>query len=190
MLLFSPHDFLYYLCLRAKDLNQDVRGDMLEVELAVATGADVDRFDEDYWYTTEPEDTTSGVMSQYNMLLWAAHSGHVLALHKLLTSGADPNVRAKESGDTPLLLASERGDNTAVKLLLQYGADPNIRSAASRSCIQMASAYGHERVCAMLLRGGASDHEGSAWWVHERQMKRKWQQNHDEYQIRKAQDKV
>ncbi|KAJ0050997.1 hypothetical protein NL108_012172 [Boleophthalmus pectinirostris] len=68
----------------------------------------------------------------------------------LLESGADPNVRDRSTGATPLHDAARTGFADTARLLVQYHADPNIRDNQNSRPIDVAKLGGHAEVIAFL----------------------------------------
>ena len=58
-------------------------------------------------------------------LYGAAHSGDVTLARHLLEKGADPNIRGKEHGTTPLINAAIFGKHAVAELLIANGANVN-----------------------------------------------------------------
>ena len=66
-------------------------------------------------------------------LLKAASAGQADAVHHLLQLGAEPNIKGKGSGRTPLHWAAILNKIDIVRLLLDAGADPNSLDILERS---------------------------------------------------------
>ena len=71
-------------------------------------------------------------------LVAAVTSGDVMRVESLLSSGVNPNVRAKRQGDDlgppslpPLDVAIGRGNQQMVQILLEHGANPNSVSSTN-----------------------------------------------------------
>ncbi|KAJ5287317.1 hypothetical protein N7478_003003 [Penicillium angulare] len=84
----------------------------------------------------------------------AAWKGHLYAVDRLLTAGAD--VNGSSGGETALLLAADSGHIDVVQRLLDAGADVSIRSAVThRTEIQHAVEKGYLDTVKRILAAGA-----------------------------------
>jgi len=85
-------------------------------------------------------------------LHYAAYCGNVVAVKRLLRSGANPNA-ADEIGQTPLHMANRFDVAT---ILLKHGADPNIKTKHDgRTPLHYAAADGYLTIVSILLKYGA-----------------------------------
>ncbi|XP_037089662.1 LOW QUALITY PROTEIN: KN motif and ankyrin repeat domain-containing protein 1-like, partial [Pollicipes pollicipes] len=87
------------------------------------------------------------------MLLSLAQIGsetHRQVVRRLFQSG-DVNVRAKQHGQTALMLAVSHGRLDMVKLLLEAGADVNIQDEDGSTSLMCASEHGHAAIVRLLL---------------------------------------
>lgn len=76
----------------------------------------------------------------YTPLHWAIMLGNRAAISKLLSLGADPNIKAPATNNAPLHDAIENGDRGLVKLLLQHGAQSDLPDRFRRSPLKLAQA--------------------------------------------------
>lgn len=84
-------------------------------------------------------------------LIWAAAGGDKAQVEKLISEGADLNVRDSIAGQTALMLAAALPNNEEiVKLLLYAGADPNIKSDAGKTALNYAD-YGMKKYMEGIL---------------------------------------
>ena len=100
-------------------------------------------------------------------LLWAAKYGHESVARKLLSLGANHEVKLQRpafalelqafsshdtSGVTPLYLAAWKGHLAIVKLLLELGADPGVRNPQTWTPLYVALVSGHEKIGRTMSR--------------------------------------
>lgn len=76
--------------------------------------------------------------------------GNVPVAKLLLNFGADPNIRDRSTGDTPLHDAARTGFTHTVRLLVQFQADPNAIDNKNCRPIDVARQYGHSEVVDFL----------------------------------------
>lgn len=76
--------------------------------------------------------------------------GSLPVVRLLLNFGADPNVRDRSTGDTPLHDAARTGFADTVRLLVQFQADPNAKDNKNCRPIDVARQYGNTEVIAIL----------------------------------------
>jgi ankyrin repeat protein len=74
----------------------------------------------------------------------------------LLRLGADPNVRHRDDGDTPLIRAARMGNTDLVRVLLASRADVHAATSSGATALGEAQRGGHEDVAALLRAAGAS----------------------------------
>lgn len=86
----------------------------------------------------------------YTPLIDAAGSGYKDVSMALLLSGANPNLKEKQTGATAIIVASMQGYPDIVKLLLDYGADQSIRTDFNASASDLASKQGHREIVEIL----------------------------------------
>jgi uncharacterized protein len=115
------------------------RGDIAEIELQIAAGADANAF----------EGT-----ADMTPLLWAAHGGHVAAIAALLAAGARVDI-ANSHGTTPLMRAVLHGHTAAVAALLAAGVDVHCARNDGYTVLHGSSAYGRLDTACVLLDVGA-----------------------------------
>lgn len=84
------------------------------------------------------------------------------ALAVLLQGGAEPNIHASGTGNTPLHLAVRRQDKWAVAMLLHKGADVNAKNSSGATPLQMTAnqfrgdlSHDHAQVLDLLLQANA-----------------------------------
>ena len=91
----------------SKELIRDAsRGDVLEVERLIKSGADLNIRDNDGW----------------TALIWASRWDRIEVVKLMIEAGANLNIR-NNRGNTALILASSRNHPEVVKLLLENFAD-------------------------------------------------------------------
>ncbi len=84
----------------------------------------------------------------------AASKGYTAILLKLLSAGADPDI--KDPGrDSPLIFASRRGHKDIVEILLEKKVEVNATNVCGESALISGSINGHETVVEKLLNKGA-----------------------------------
>ncbi|KAJ0033806.1 hypothetical protein NQD34_000913 [Periophthalmus magnuspinnatus] len=76
--------------------------------------------------------------------------GSLSVAQTLLKHGADPNVRDRSTGATPLHDAVRTGFVDTARLLIEFQADPNLRDNKNLRPIDIAKLGGHEEVFAFL----------------------------------------
>ena len=111
------------------------------------------------------------------VLVGIAYMNHVECVRLLLEGGADANIAAERTGETPLHSALARSSedvsaadrHSVVKLLIEHGADPNRRTlpgvkslafwrdvrARGETPLHRAAAYADEKTIKFLLQAGA-----------------------------------
>ncbi len=88
-------------------------------------------------------------------LYGAAHSGDVALARHLLEKGADPNIRGKEHGTTPLINAAIFGKHAVAELLIANGANVNAANNHGATPLYAAAENGHRSLIELLLAHGA-----------------------------------
>ncbi|XP_022101680.1 cyclin-dependent kinase 4 inhibitor C-like isoform X2 [Acanthaster planci] len=104
----------------------------------------------------------------------------------LLKSGADPNVRDRDVGRTPLHDAAEHGHEDTVRLLLKHGADPLVRDMRGDTPAHLAAVEGRppqilellSRGCSMWERNNAGRTPLDEADRNERRETKRWIQNY------------
>jgi ankyrin repeat protein len=114
-------------------------GDVNDVTLAIADGADPDAF--------------RGT-SNYTPLQWAARRNLVAAIVALIAAGAHVDCPSC-NGSTPLTTAAWSGHTAAIEALLGAGADVNRAKHNGDTALAEASAWGQLGVARSLLEAGA-----------------------------------
>jgi hypothetical protein len=94
-------------------------------------------------------------MTNAQPLFRAVEEGDAAAVARLLTGGADADVRLARGGETPLMRAAARGDEDVVRVLLDAGADASTRRADGFTPLILAVFFGHEAVARLLVERGA-----------------------------------
>jgi len=112
-----------------------LRGDVAQIRLLLARGADVDSRD----------------AARRTPLHVAALAGNAEAIQELLRHGAAVNALATR-GRTPLYLAAAAGRSAVVELLLQFGADPQIRANDGVRPLDAAKSAGQYQIVDLLTR--------------------------------------
>lgn len=87
-------------------------------------------------------------------LHWIVHIEDLALAERLLTAGADPNLRSG-TGLSPLSLAIETQNTEMVRLLLAYGADVNEVDLAGETPLLQAANTGKAPIVQVLLEHGA-----------------------------------
>ena len=94
-------------------------------------------------------------------LMWAAATGRVAAVRRLIELGADPNERSTfggpqhGEGTVPLHLAAQSGHLEVIRALLEAGADTTVRDALFDGTPEGWADYCGQPAAAELLRGHA-----------------------------------
>jgi len=86
----------------------------------------------------------------------AAEAGDVTGIRKLLTAGADVDVRQRTYGGTPLQYAASSGHVETVKTLIEHGAIVDTQDAYGRTPLMWAAMEGRAEVVRGLLDSGAN----------------------------------
>jgi ankyrin repeat protein len=68
----------------------------------------------------------------------------------LLDHGADPNIREREDGNTPLHLASQNGRTEIARLLVEHGASVEVQDNLGRTPLDVASWWRHDEIIKLL----------------------------------------
>jgi ankyrin repeat protein len=87
-------------------------------------------------------------------LIKSVRSGDAAAVRRLLSAGADPNVR-DTAGLTPLVIAATRGDVEVAAALLSAGADANATTEAGKTPLAVAVGLKEAAIVDLLLEKGA-----------------------------------
>ena len=126
----------------AKLFKASLEGNIQDIQIALAEGADVNIKDTD---------------GNTALMLASANKNHANEIVKLLLDkGAD--INAKDNyGQTDLILAAYNGFTEVVKLLLDRGADVNTKMQDGMTALWAASFIGHDRteIIKLLLDKGA-----------------------------------
>jgi ankyrin repeat protein len=87
-------------------------------------------------------------------LMWAARTGDLETMRRLLDEGVDPNERDALNGWTPLYHAIHKGQIEAVQLLLDRGVNPN-QGARRNTPVRFAKQNGEPAIADLLVAYGA-----------------------------------
>ena len=123
------------------------KGRSKNLELLLASGADVNRRDAD--------GSTALFKAVSSAIKVRHHADREAAVSLLLEAGADVNKGEGTGGRTPLMEAAACGEKAAVQLLLEAGADVNHQRADGRTALMDAARSGQEGTVALLLVAGA-----------------------------------
>ena len=85
-----------------------------------------------------------------------ARRNRLLIIDTLLDAGANPNIRAKSNGITPLLTALDHRDDRAVESLLKHGSDVNAADRDGTTPLHKAVERGSAAVIPILIEKGAA----------------------------------
>jgi ankyrin repeat protein len=83
------------------------------------------------------------------------NSGAEPEIIRLFDSGADPNVKDPQSGETPLMAATTGNSLSLVKYLVSKGADPNRVSKKGVTALSVAATRGYAGIVKVLVDHGA-----------------------------------
>ena len=86
----------------------------------------------------------------------AASSGHLLVVHLLIQSGANPNVLNKNM-TTPLMQAIEQKHNLVVRYLIYSGASLDIRGEDGMTSLHIAAKCGNIEAVHYIINAGKID---------------------------------
>lgn len=89
-------------------------------------------------------------------MLSAAISGDSVAVQRLLSSGADPNVLSENRRLTPLIVAAAKDNAIVVRLLLNAGATVSLRNNIGATALEFAAVNGSEEAVKALVAAGAN----------------------------------
>jgi ankyrin repeat protein len=89
-------------------------------------------------------------------LIVAADANNLLEIQRLLSVGADVNVRDTANGVTPLIVASCAGHVQVVKELVEHGAEIEAKTIDGYTALHFACAQGHPAVVKELRDHGAN----------------------------------
>ena len=122
-----------------------MRGNLIEVEEAIASKADLNAF-----VVVDEE-------NEYTLLHMAVLNNHLDALQRLLNTGAiEINKRTPRDGCSALFLAAESGRLHAATMLLEHNADVNALTDEGQSPLIVAASHGHRKLVALLKQHGAA----------------------------------
>lgn len=91
-------------------------------------------------------------------LISAARDGDTREIARLISAGADPNIRGGVNGWTALMHAIHKNRHGSVLALLDHGADPNARGEGGGTALIMAAGYGYTSLVETLLVRGSDPH--------------------------------
>ncbi len=92
----------------------------------------------------------------FYVLFNACKNGHIDLVKKMLSIGADVNVKDNYR-NTPLHYASRYGRTEIVKLLLEHGAEVNTKDKYGWTALYCASRKGHTEIVNLLKQYGATE---------------------------------
>lgn len=104
---------------------------------------------------------TEGIvaLNLIEQLLEAAQAGNLDQVAKLLSKGADVNVRSNvknKNNGTALVLAAKEGHKAVCELLLKHNAAIDARSDAGWTALIEAASENHKEICKLLISNGAN----------------------------------
>jgi hypothetical protein len=105
--------------------------------------------------STKHSATDSGATQSIQLLFRAVEQGNLAWTYRLLTMGADINVR-NGAGQTPLMRAAAKGYADMVQVLIQNGADPRLENSRGESAMTIALMKGYTRIAESLKIAEAS----------------------------------
>ena len=112
----------------------------------------VNAMESDEWNLAQEEEYSARI--QLNPMNVAIRQGDIQKVEQLLKEGADVNLKAIISRDTPLFEAVVAGNNEMVKLLLTHGADAN-QLNYDKLPLVVAAWKGDRAIVSVLLAYGA-----------------------------------
>lgn len=95
------------------------------------------------------------------VLMYAASRDDPGVVRALLGAGGDPNLGARDSGNTALLACVLGGSDAVMEALLEGGADPNAHASGAFTALMSAARDGRVGMVRALLRAGADTESGS-----------------------------
>jgi glutaminase len=108
--------------------------------------------------STKIDPRQNGIQSKaerVDELIWAASTGDVGAIHRLVVRGYDQNA-ADYDGRTPLHLAAAEGRIQLVRYFLENGAEPNPKDRWGGTPLDDAVLHGHGEVASLLNEHGGT----------------------------------
>jgi ankyrin repeat protein len=110
--------------------------------------------------------TSSGITidigNEFTFLMYAAELGRLKIATRLISHGAQINVRDYE-GNTPLLLALHNGHIEVGQILLDHNADVNVANGKGITPLMYAARTGNIHIVERLLREGAKIDARDKW---------------------------
>ena len=106
------------------------------------------------WFIVRANPQTANLDEE---LILAATAGETIKVERLLSNGADPNVRDSE-GNSLLPLAAMTGQTEIVRQLLEQGADANITmkpSGSGKTALMQAAVNNRSEIVDLLVANGA-----------------------------------
>jgi ankyrin repeat protein len=103
----------------------------------------------------DPETTEPATPVSDEELFEAVRTGDFEAIRGAVSSGADPNARARD-GKTALIAAAETGRAGAVQALLESGANPNVQMLGGGTALSLAARNHQREAVRLLLSAGAN----------------------------------
>jgi len=88
-------------------------------------------------------------------LFAASRAGDLETVCELLTSGADVNMRSKNTGETPLFVACNKGHLKIVQKLLEHSANVNLTRNDGCTPRTIAFGFGYDKILVLLTERGA-----------------------------------